>query len=487
MVCRSPGRATKARDEIMAKTNNPNVQLLMADCGLEADIRRIVEEFVQHRKPSLPEGSPVTLNGLVCNAGALLNEKTLTSEGVEVTFATHLLFGTYLLGELLMPHLEASDDGRIACVSSGGMYNSKFPAWEDATSSGIKKYDGQFVYTYAKRGQVLLCEEWQKLHPKLKVISCHPGWTATEAVDAAYGDDKKYLEPLRTPWQGAEGIIWLFIAPSNKIEGGAFYLDRQPRVKHLSGAFFSEGNFTKNSPEEVRLMMENLHKWSHGPSRPSLEDIAKKNALALPSVGTSKIIDIQRFMGRWYVAANIPTFLEVGASNCVESYQWDNDNNIIQVFFEYVSKGSQKPSESLMRARIANAPVNSQWALNLKVGLYLPFDLTYLIVDIADDYSWASIGVPDRSYFWILVRERPVYLDELAQANKDAESSAAAAGASASATTEESIIEKHERQERVLEQVIARAQELGYDASKIQRIPWLKSLEYEPRQVYMLT
>lgn len=481
MVCRSPGRAIKARDEIVAKTNNPNIQLLMADCGLEADIRRIVEEFIHHRKSTLPEGSPVTLNGLVCNAGALLNEKTLTSEGVEVTFATHLLFGTYLLGELLMPYLEASPDGRIACVSSGGMYNSKFPAWEDATSTGLKKYDGQYVYAYAKRGQVLLCEEWQKVHPKLKVVSCHPGWTATEAVDAAYGDDKKYLEPLRTPWQGAEGIIWLMVAPTSQIEGGAFYLDRQPRVKHLSGAFFSEGKFTKNTPEEIHQMMENLQKWSHG-SRPTLEQIAKKNALALPSVGISTPVDIQRFMGRWYVAANIPTFFEVGASNCVESYQWDDENKVIQVFFEYVGKGAQKSSESLMRARVANPPINSQWALNLKVGIYLPFDITYLIVDLAEDYSWASIGVPDRSYFWILVRERPVYIDELAKAHEESESAAESSGATVT-STEESIVEKHERQEKILEHVISRAEELGYDATKIHRIPWLKALEYEPRQV----
>lgn len=199
MVCRNPARANKARDEIAAQTNNPKIHVLLCDCGLEADIRRITNEFISHQTSILPEGKPVKLDGLVCNAGALMNEKTLTSEGVEVTFATHLLFGTYLLGELLMPYLEEAE-GRLVCVSSGGMYNSPFPSWDVATSTGIKKYDGNLVYTYAKRGQVLLCEEWQKMHPKLKVVSSHPGWTATEAVDAAYGDDKKYLEPLRTPW-----------------------------------------------------------------------------------------------------------------------------------------------------------------------------------------------------------------------------------------------------------------------------------------------
>ena len=50
---------------------------------------------------------------------------------------------------------------------SGGMYNTKFPEWEDATASGSRPYDGQFAYAYAKRGQVLLCERWAAAHPKV--------------------------------------------------------------------------------------------------------------------------------------------------------------------------------------------------------------------------------------------------------------------------------------------------------------------------------
>lgn len=50
---------------------------------------------------------------------------------------------------------------------SGGMYNTNFPQWEDATATGNKKYDGQFAYAYAKRGQVLLCERWAATHPKV--------------------------------------------------------------------------------------------------------------------------------------------------------------------------------------------------------------------------------------------------------------------------------------------------------------------------------
>lgn len=266
MVCRSRARAEAAQAEIAVATGSKKVHIIVADVGLEADVRRCVREFAALAGTEVPR-----LDGLVCNAGALSNEKTLTAEGVETTFASHLLFGTYLLGSLVMPFLNVTTDSRLIVVSSGGMYNYAFPAWDVATSTQPDQaaYDGQSAYAYAKRGQVLLCESWAASNPQVKVVTCHPGWTGTPAVDAAYGDAKKYLEPLRSPWEGAEGIAWLCVAPVEKIESGAFYLDRRAQVKHMAGMFYSEGSHTKNSPDEIDAMMRGLDDWANG-RRPNI-------------------------------------------------------------------------------------------------------------------------------------------------------------------------------------------------------------------------
>lgn len=212
---------------------------------------------------------------LVCNAGVLLNERTETKEGLEATFASHLLGGSYLLSQLLMPQLKkggssSTGAGRVIFVSSGGMYNVKWPAdWATATSSSTiqtngqviapPEYNGQFAYAYAKRGQVLLAEQLATLEPEIKWVSAHPGWVETPAVDEAYGDNKKYLAPMRNTWEGAEGICWLMHHdPSTDIESGAFYLDRTPQRKHLAGPFMTEGSYTKNSKQEVEEMMRQL-------------------------------------------------------------------------------------------------------------------------------------------------------------------------------------------------------------------------------------
>src|SRR5512144_3180527 len=43
-------------------------------------------------------------------------------------------------------------------------------------------------------------------------------------------------------------------------------------------------------------------------------------------------VDLQRFMGDWYVIANIPTYLEKRAHNAVESYRLDADGTIATTF-----------------------------------------------------------------------------------------------------------------------------------------------------------
>ena len=97
MVCRNPERGQAARDKIAEESKNEKIHLLLGDCGLESDIRRMWGEFSEHRMSVAGE---VKLNALVCNAGALLHDRTFTQEGVEVTFATHLLFGKTLTVKL---------------------------------------------------------------------------------------------------------------------------------------------------------------------------------------------------------------------------------------------------------------------------------------------------------------------------------------------------------------------------------------------------
>eukprot|EP00211_Chloroparvula_japonica_P003323 CAMPEP_0119149148 /NCGR_PEP_ID=MMETSP1310-20130426/42932_1 /TAXON_ID=464262 /ORGANISM="Genus nov. species nov., Strain RCC2339" /LENGTH=514 /DNA_ID=CAMNT_0007141235 /DNA_START=147 /DNA_END=1691 /DNA_ORIENTATION=- len=415
MVCRNAERGKKARDEIAMETKCDTLHLLLADVSLEEGVRGLWEEFAAHR---MEEAGKVELQALVCNAGALLNDLTLTKEGVETTFAAHLLFGTYLLTMLALDTLEATEESRVVVVSSGGMYNTAFPDWNTVTCRK-GRYDGQMAYARAKRGQVLLCERLTEQHPKVKFVSCHPGWVDTPGVEAAYGNKKSYLEPLRTLWEGSEAIAWLCITPAEELEGGSFYLDRTPRVKHIAGPFFTEGSFTKNRPEEVDHMMAQLKRWSCAETRPGWPVLADDSPLNEPLEPLQKEVQLENYVGRWYVWANIPTAFDVGTTNNIEDYSLTENGNV-NVLFTYGKEGSTSVSEIKQKATMANK-YNSKWSLSLVWGIHIPVPLPYLICYIEEDYEHTIIGVPDRSHVWIMARRKNINEEKFAQLRDVAE------------------------------------------------------------------
>lgn len=113
-------------------------------------------------------------------------------------------------------------------------------------------------------------------------------------------------------------------------------------------------------------------------------------------------VDLEKFMGDWYVIANIPTPFEKGAVNAIENYKWNEEKQIVEVTFDY-RKGSPdgKPKHMTQKGFIYNKETNAEW----RVQPLWPLKLGYLIIDLADDYSYTVIGVPSRKYLWIMARE----------------------------------------------------------------------------------
>ena len=255
------------------------------------------------------------------------------------------------------------------------------------------------------------------------------------------------------------------------------------------GPFFTEGTHSKNTPGEVNYMMSQLEKWSNVSTRPSMEETLRETlrqaALKVPLTATTAPIDIQKFMGKWYVMANIPMPLEVGASNSVENYAWDEKRKAIDVLFEYIPKDGKTDavkSKSEMHAKIVNSPVNSFWALNPKIlGIYLPLGLSYLVLQVADDGSYALIGVPDRSYMWILTRLKPTIKD----GGKISDNYLSPGGLSDISSSGESKSEpvcvaasreifelSPSMEDTIMRNALKKAVELGYDTSKVLNIKW---------------
>jgi NAD(P)-dependent dehydrogenase (short-subunit alcohol dehydrogenase family) len=98
------------------------------------------------------------IDALIHNAGALLNTRQLSPQGIEQTVASHVV-GPFLMTTLLLPLLKG---GRVVTVSSGGMYTSALPAFDkgETLEMPAHKYGGSKQYAIAKRAQVTLTEMW---------------------------------------------------------------------------------------------------------------------------------------------------------------------------------------------------------------------------------------------------------------------------------------------------------------------------------------
>ena len=79
---------------------------------------------------------------------------------------------------------------------------------------------------------------------------------------------------------------------------------------------------------------------------------------------------------------------------------------------------------------IVDKKSNAVW----KMQFLWPFKLTSLIIDLANDYSYTVIGVPNRKYVWIMSR-------------------------------------KPELSEKTYKSILENLESIGYDLSKIKKLP----------------
>ena len=119
-----------------------------------------------------------------------------------------------------------------------------------------------------------------------------------------------------------------------------------------------------------------------------------------PPMPTVDRVDLDRFMGDWYVVANIPTFLERGAHNAVESYALESDGTVATTFT--FRKGDFDGEVKTYRPRgyIRDAETNALWGMQF----VWPIKADYRIVYLDEDYTRTVIGRQARDYVWVMAR-----------------------------------------------------------------------------------
>ena len=123
-------------------------------------------------------------------------------------------------------------------------------------------------------------------------------------------------------------------------------------------------------------------------------------APARPPITVVPKVDLPRFMGDWYVIANIPTFIEQGAHNAVESYRLNPDGTIATTFTFRQDSFTGPVKRHEPTGFVLDRNSNAIWGMRF----VWPFKADYRIVYLDPGYTQTIIGREDRDYVWIMAR-----------------------------------------------------------------------------------
>jgi apolipoprotein D and lipocalin family protein len=111
-------------------------------------------------------------------------------------------------------------------------------------------------------------------------------------------------------------------------------------------------------------------------------------------------VDLDRYSGRWYEIARYPNSFERGCVGVTADYT-PRANGRITVVNTCFESSLDGPSREIRgSARVADKTTNAK----LKVTFFWPFEADYWIIDLDEDYQYAVVGEPSRSFLWILSR-----------------------------------------------------------------------------------
>ena len=131
-----------------------------------------------------------------------------------------------------------------------------------------------------------------------------------------------------------------------------------------------------------------------------------------PTIPPVASVDMPRFMGDWYVIAQIPTYIERKAYDSVESYRLDADGTI-RTTFRYRNGSADAPMKTMEPVgRVVPGTNNAVWEMQF----VWPIQAEYVIVDLAPDYSRTIVGRSKRDYVWLMSRQPSLPAPELAAA-----------------------------------------------------------------------
>lgn len=124
-----------------------------------------------------------------------------------------------------------------------------------------------------------------------------------------------------------------------------------------------------------------------------------------PPLPTPDKVDLERFMGAWFVHGYTPILVDKEARNAVEHY-YLNDRGKVETTYQFrdgAFDGTLKTFTPKGFPR-KDDPSHAHW----KMQFIWPFKADYVILYVSDDYQSTVIAHPNRKYAWIMDRSHNI-------------------------------------------------------------------------------
>jgi apolipoprotein D and lipocalin family protein len=124
-------------------------------------------------------------------------------------------------------------------------------------------------------------------------------------------------------------------------------------------------------------------------------------AMALEPLKPVDYVDLERFMGPWYVIASTPTFIDKESYNAIEKYEL-NDDGTIQTTFTFLKGGFDGPLKTYRpKGFVKPDGSNAVWGMQF----VWPIKADYQIVYLDESYTRVIVAREKRDLVWLMARE----------------------------------------------------------------------------------
>ena len=123
-----------------------------------------------------------------------------------------------------------------------------------------------------------------------------------------------------------------------------------------------------------------------------------------PNQKLADYVDLDRFMGIWYVHGYTPTAIDKNAWNPTETYEMRDDGKI-QTIYQF-RKGSAYGKVKTYKpvGTIKNTETNAEW----RMQFFGVINAAYYVVYVSDNYQECIIGHPNKKYAWTMTRSKSI-------------------------------------------------------------------------------